>query len=1343
MTRIFTSLLFISFFLINSLSLRAQTVVTISTPYFQDFGVPGCTMPANWQNLGPEFWQFRNFSNTYMQGGDHTTGTTCFANIDDSGGGGNPVGNLISETFDLTALSAATLRFWWQNSNGTSSSPAPSGNPWMELRIDVSTNGGATYTNDILVLGNEQVGWAEATVDITPFISANTRIRFRGIETNSFRSDLSLDDVEVFQPPASDVGVTALNGPIGTCNTGIENIDVTIGNFGALPATNFDVTYIVDDPVLGVQPPVTELFFGPFLSPGQTTNFTFATPYDFSNGGTYNVTVITNYTLDQVTSNDTFFGTVFNPVAQPPYLQTFDSWPNGNAPYADGWIDGGAARQWTVDAAGTGSSGTGPSNDHTTGFGNYLYTETSGPAAGTEFHIISTCIDLSAIPCPKMRFWYHMYGSTMGELHVDVSTDDGVTWIDDVTPFLDGEQQTSNGAPWLDREVNLSQFQGQVIRVRFRGISGGSFRSDMAIDDFEIFDDATDDMAIMEILDPSNGCGLSDSTQVRVVVQNMTCLDQTDVAMSLTLNGGAPILDTIPGLFPAFTVDTFTFGTTVDLSTPAFYDLFAEVTIPNDANLANDTLGKRVESRFVPLDPTVSADTSCGPSSFTLIADTNSNTLTYWYDSMNATVPVMIGDTFVTPVLNTTTTYYASAVTGGTDSLGAPNPGIGQGGNYQFYPDGLEFDVFNEMVLEQVTVYTNDTGQVVINILDGNGNLIFTTTYNAVTRGQQDVPIKLTIPVGEGYQINAIGTNTGLYRNQTGGIYPYNLFGVASITGPINNLLPNYYFFYNWVVRYVFCESNRVPSTNVVEFAPVFDFGPDSIYCPGVEISLEPGYPGLPRVWSTGDTTNSILVDTVGTYSVVVTDTGAAGCDWTDTVMIDYFEGQDVDLGMDGASCGPALLDATVPGGSYLWSTGATTSTIIAIMDGEYSVMAIDSNGCESQDTIDVTILPLPMIDLGADTNACGGPVVLDTRNPSYTTLWSTGSTNSTLPVSTTGNYSVTVTDRNNCSASDSVNVSIGTVPFVFLGADVNSCQTAVNLDAGNPGSTYLWSNGMMSQIISAGASGSYWVEVTNSDGCSGTDTVVVNISSPTASAALGPDTSVCLSYVLNPGTNPGSSYLWSTGDTTQTLTVSTSGTYSVRIENVCETAIDAANVTVSGPPNASYTFVTSGSEATFTNTSATGDNLYDWNFGDGTFQQSNDIQTSPTHDFEWGGTYLVTLTVTNPCGVDVYTDSVTVDGPTRPVASIEDLLSENGVVVYPNPTEGIVNIEATSLDPVNGDLDILLIDAQGRIVSTETIEANELLGGHVLDLEGLAKGLYLIRLEADGQEFSQRVLLK
>jgi hypothetical protein len=115
------------------------------------------------------------------------------------------------------------------------------------------------------------------------------------------------------------------------------------------------------------------------------------------------------------------------------------------------------------------------------------------------------------------------------------------------------------------------------------------------------------------------------------------------------------------------------------------------------------------------------------------------------------------------------------------------------------------------------------------------------------------------------------------------------------------------------------------------------------------------------------------------------------------------------------------------------------------------------------------------------------------------TYAWSNGATTQTTSVSTSGTYSVTVTDGNGCTGSGSANVTIGS-PVVNLGGPYTQCGGSVTLDAGNAGSGYLWSTGATSQTIAATASGSYAVTVTDANTCTGTASANVTISSPPSS---------------------------------------------------------------------------------------------------------------------------------------------------------------------------------------------------------------------------------------------------
>ncbi|HFE64530.1 MAG TPA: choice-of-anchor D domain-containing protein, partial [Caldithrix sp.] len=139
---------------------------------------------------------------------------------------------------------------------------------------------------------------------------------------------------------------------------------------------------------------------------------------------------------------------------------------------------------WYVNAGGTVSSGTGPTVDHTTGTaaGKYMYTESSSPNFPNKVaHLTTPFIDISSVTQPGLSFWYHMFGAEMGELHVDVFYNGA--WVLDVMPPLIGQQQANQTDPWLQALVDLSAYSSSPIKVRFRGITGTSYTSDMAIDD--------------------------------------------------------------------------------------------------------------------------------------------------------------------------------------------------------------------------------------------------------------------------------------------------------------------------------------------------------------------------------------------------------------------------------------------------------------------------------------------------------------------------------------------------------------------------------------------------------------------------------------------------------------------------------------------------------------------------------------------------------------------------------------------------------------------------------------------------------------------------------------------
>ena len=145
-------------------------------------------------------------------------------------------------------------------------------------------------------------------------------------------------------------------------------------------------------------------------------------------------------------------------------------------------VSGGDTDDWTRDSGGTPSSGTGP-NAGAGGSAWYMYMETS--TAGAHDPGDSAILegpDIASANSRSLRFFYHMVGADIGTLNVDVLS--GGTWINGVFS-LSGAQQSSQGDPYSEANVDLSGFSG-TIRVRFRAVAAGDWRGDIAIDDIEI-----------------------------------------------------------------------------------------------------------------------------------------------------------------------------------------------------------------------------------------------------------------------------------------------------------------------------------------------------------------------------------------------------------------------------------------------------------------------------------------------------------------------------------------------------------------------------------------------------------------------------------------------------------------------------------------------------------------------------------------------------------------------------------------------------------------------------------------------------------------------------------------
>lgn len=351
------------------------------------------------------------------------------------------------------------------------------------------------------------------------------------------------------------------------------------------------------------------------------------------------------------------------------------------------------------------------------------------------------------------------------------------------------------------------------------------------------------------------------------------------------------------------------------------------------------------------------------------------------------------------------------------------------------------------------------------------------------------------------------------------------------------------------------CPDTLVQTITLIP-APITDIGHNAP-CLGEPLELHDlttsDVPLIGRVWDFGDGSPTETVAdpvhdyaAVGDYDITLIVTAANGCEDTLVVPITVSTIPTVDLGPDQGLCEgqPVSLNAGNAGMDYLWSTGAQTQSIAPTTSGTYSVEVISAAGCIGRDTVELVFDPLPTVHLQDTTLCIEETLVLDAGNPGCTYLWSTGETTQAITVpSVADNYSVTVTTAGGCTRNMASQVDFAPSVAVDLGPDQGLCiGEVVTLDAGSfPGATYLWSTGSPFQVATFADDALVTVHITNGY-CSASDTVLLDFDPPPVIALQ--DTVLCAAntLVLDAG-NPGATYLWSTGETTQTISLNDNST--------------------------------------------------------------------------------------------------------------------------------------------------------------------------------------------------------
>ena len=375
-----------------------------------------------------------------------------------------------------------------------------------------------------------------------------------------------------------------------------------------------------------------------------------------------------------------------------------------------------------------------------------------------------------------------------------------------------------------------------------------------------------------------------------------------------------------------------------------------------------------------------------------------------------------------------------------------------------------------------------------------------------------------------------------------------------------------------------------VPSTtlamNGYEYQAVFTNSCNSATTTAAILTVNPAL-----AVTTDPTDQTVCDNTTATFTAAATSTPAPTVQWQ-------------------VSTNGGISFNNIPG-----ATSPTLSFTASFSENGYQYWAIFTNGATSDTTTKATLTVKPVATYTQNPSICQGNSFVENGH-SYTT---------------TNTYTDTFYNAavNGCDSIVITNLTVNPTPIVALGAPVSQCAGNVQINAGNPGSTFLWSDGNTNQIDTASASGVYYVTVTNSFACKDTASKIVYIK-PIPLVNLGPAQNLCTGSTMLDAGNPGDTYVWTGGSTGEYLTVTATGTYTVTVTDTASQCSVSGSVLVTfgSMPSVNLGNDTAMCGGSLTLMAKSANSTYIWSNGDTTSQIS--VNTT--------GNYSVTVTSAGDC---------------------------------------------------------------------------------------------------------------
>ncbi|QQS27780.1 MAG: choice-of-anchor L domain-containing protein [Sphingobacteriales bacterium] len=533
------------------------------------------------------------------------------------------------------------------------------------------------------------------------------------------------------------------------------------------------------------------------------------------------------------------------------------------------------------------------------------------------------------------------------------------------------------------------------------------------------------------------------------------------------------------------------------------------------------------------------------------------------------------------------------------------------------------------------SITVNTPGTYTVTVTDANG-CTGTASVNVTQEASLSPAISgdLTLCAGETSTLD-VGAGFASYLWSTGST-------TASITVP-----PGIY-------SVTVTDAGNCSGTTEVEVvanpAPEVSISGDPTVCAGDDSNLDADAGFVQYSWSTGAFGQSILVTTPGTYVVTVTD--ANGCTGTSNFVVT--ENNIIPPAITPQSTCAGVnappLDAGPGFNSYLWSTGATTQSIVAAPNATttYNVTVTGAEGCSATTDATINVISQPQAVADPPQSICNGDMVfVGVTGNGDTYTWDNGDTGFVIAVSpsVTTVYTVTVSIGGVCSATDQTTVFVNPLPTPDAGPDQEIClgQESATLIA-TGGLIYSWDGFVgnnQSIVVSPTTTTTYTVTVTDANNCSATDDVTVTVNELTGLTITGA-VPVCEGDPATLTASGGLTYYWSTGESTTSISVNpiTTTSYTVTatdangcsaevtetvVVNAIPLAIPGSNIPCEGTDLqlSGDVFVPGGVPPGSTV-------VYSWT-GPGGFTSSNQFPLIPGVNIAQEGVYTLVVTV-NGC---------------------------------------------------------------------------------------------------------------